>query len=250
MSPRGIKLNACAVQLAGTFKMSPGTIIQRHSLVLQATSICRLVFTFARYCFSLFSRSAQTMQTDAVSCSSNTTTSSIATALQQQQPSSTTTNQISSDTSSDSGLSIAQVTEEEDTSSPESSRSYRPDRRKQRRNPAVLVQWIEEHNSNPYPTKTEKQHLAALSGTTLRQLNDWFANARRNIKKLGYHTWRKKKGIPGCSTTNAPGKKTLSLHNDFIYCLLSKAISMSAANNPLSLSLSLSQAIELLGLVI
>ncbi len=96
----------------------------------------------------------------------------------------------------DTPLSSVGAEDEEsvDNSSPDSSVSpCRPERRKQRRNPAVLVEWIEDHPFNPYPTKQEKQQLAALSGMTLRQLNDWFANARRNIKKLGYEIWRKKR---------------------------------------------------------
>nr|CAC83019.1 iroquios homeodomain protein [Suberites domuncula] len=60
------------------------------------------------------------------------------------------------------------------------------------RNPAVLVLWIEEHSANPYPTKAEKNFLAHYAGMTTRQLNDWFANARRNIKKIGYETWKEK----------------------------------------------------------
>lgn len=61
-----------------------------------------------------------------------------------------------------------------------------------RRNPAVLIQWIEEHPQNPYPNKSEKQFLAYYAGMSQRQLNDWFANARRNIKKIGYETWKRK----------------------------------------------------------
>ena len=89
------------------------------------------------------------------------------------------------------------------TSTVSSSDHHPQQKRKPRRNPAVLVQWIEEHQSNPYPTKSEKQQLATLSGTTLRQLNDWFANARRNIKKFGYNSWRKKKAMPGLATSSS-----------------------------------------------
>ena len=60
------------------------------------------------------------------------------------------------------------------------------------RNPAVLVLWIEEHAQNPYPSKAEKHYLAHYAGMTQRQLNDWFANARRNIKKVGYQSWKEK----------------------------------------------------------
>ncbi len=63
---------------------------------------------------------------------------------------------------------------------------------KRPRNPAVLILWIEEHSLNPYPTKDEKRVLGHYAGMTQRQLNDWFANARRNIKKVGYPLWKEK----------------------------------------------------------
>ena len=61
-----------------------------------------------------------------------------------------------------------------------------------RRNTAVLVKWLSQHCQTPYPTKAEKRELTHLAGMNMRQLNDWFANARRNIKKLGYEKWKKK----------------------------------------------------------
>lgn len=80
------------------------------------------------------------------------------------------------------------------SSSPTDSGSSRlsPYSVRRRRNPAVLIRWIEEHPYNPYPTKAEKHYLAFYAGMTQRQLNDWFANARRNIKKVGYEAWKKK----------------------------------------------------------
>ena len=64
--------------------------------------------------------------------------------------------------------------------------------RKMRRNPGVLVRWIYLHERNYYPTKAEKEELCQDAGMTMRQLNDWFANARRNIKKKGMEYWKKK----------------------------------------------------------
>ena len=61
-----------------------------------------------------------------------------------------------------------------------------------RRNPAVLIQWIEEHLQNPYPSNGEKQYLANYAGMSQQQLNNWFLNARRNIRKIGYETWKRK----------------------------------------------------------
>ena len=75
----------------------------------------------------------------------------------------------------------------------------RPEKKtSKRRNPNVLIQWIEEHPNHPYPSKSDKQFLASQAGMNLRQLNDWFANARRNMKKLGFQTWlRKRNGMQG-----------------------------------------------------
>ena len=63
---------------------------------------------------------------------------------------------------------------------------------KSKRNHAVLIQWLETHYENPYPTKSEKHYLACYANMTQRQLNDWFANARRNIKKIGFAAWKAK----------------------------------------------------------
>ena len=57
----------------------------------------------------------------------------------------------------------------------------------------MLIRWIEEHPVHPYPTKAEKQGLAFYAGMTQRQLTNWFSKARRNIKKVGYENWKKKR---------------------------------------------------------
>lgn len=75
-----------------------------------------------------------------------------------------------------------------------------PCEKKLRRNPGVLIRWIHSHPNHPYPTKVEKDRLTEKAGMNLRQLNDWFANARRNIKKKGgYSRWKEKH--PGHSAT-------------------------------------------------
>nr|ADC29552.1 iroquois homeodomain protein b [Suberites domuncula] len=73
--------------------------------------------------------------------------------------------------------------------SPQRSTSSGP---RKRCNPAVLVLWIEEHSANLYPTKAEKNFLAHYANMTTCQLNDWFLNARRSIKKIGYEKWKEK----------------------------------------------------------
>lgn len=77
--------------------------------------------------------------------------------------------------------------------------------RKIRRNPGVLVRWIYLHERNYYPTKAEKEELCQDAGMTMRQLNDWFANARRNIKKKGMEYW-KKKHSPYSARLTQPGR--------------------------------------------
>ena len=103
-------------------------------------------------------------------------------------------------------------------SSSSGARAY-PIRR--RRNPAVLIRWIEEHPYNPYPTKAEKQGLAFYAGMTLRQLNDWFANARRNIKKVGYDSWKKKHSGFSAILSGIPfaGKRTDCTGSELSYFL-------------------------------
>ncbi|KAJ1548518.1 hypothetical protein HK405_002883 [Cladochytrium tenue] len=44
---------------------------------------------------------------------------------------------------------------------------------------AVLFQWLMENRHDPYPGDANKKQLAARTGLTLNQVNDWFINARR-----------------------------------------------------------------------
>ena len=89
---------------------------------------------------------------------------------------------------------------------------------RKRRNPAVLIRWIEDHPFNPYPTKGEKQGLAFYAGMTQRQLNDWFANARRNIKKVGYENWKKKHNGFSAILSGMPASKTEAWVSLYISC--------------------------------
>ena len=40
-----------------------------------------------------------------------------------------------------------------------------------------LVQWLDLHKTDPYPTKMEKKWLACDSGKTVGQIEGWFSNA-------------------------------------------------------------------------
>ncbi|KAJ3412829.1 Homeobox protein Meis2 [Chytridiales sp. JEL 0842] len=43
----------------------------------------------------------------------------------------------------------------------------------------VLTTWLEAHLDNPYPSIIEKEQLAGVTGLKVKQVNDWFINARR-----------------------------------------------------------------------
>eukprot|EP00300_Choanocystis_sp_HF-7_P024288 c25709_g1_i1.p1 GENE.c25709_g1_i1~~c25709_g1_i1.p1 ORF type:complete len:379 (-),score=62.48 c25709_g1_i1:48-1055(-) len=46
---------------------------------------------------------------------------------------------------------------------------------------ALLKSWLFAHRDNPYPTQSEKDELAEASGKSIRQINNWFINARRRL---------------------------------------------------------------------
>lgn len=47
------------------------------------------------------------------------------------------------------------------------------------RNREILNKWLEDHKENPYPTLEDKQKLVEETGLSIRQVKDWFINARR-----------------------------------------------------------------------
>ena len=52
------------------------------------------------------------------------------------------------------------------------------------RNPTCIhYNWYAEHESNPYPTREEKQELALDSGLTLQQVSFWFYRQRSKSGK-------------------------------------------------------------------
>ena len=59
------------------------------------------------------------------------------------------------------------------------------------RNPkCLLYNCYTEHESNPYPTREEKQELAVATGLTLQKVSTWFDRERRKLgktKKTGYY---------------------------------------------------------------
>ncbi|VDD84513.1 unnamed protein product [Mesocestoides corti] len=59
---------------------------------------------------------------------------------------------------------------------------------------ATLKAWLQDHVTNPYPTKSEKIMLAIITKMTFNQVSTWFANARRRLKKENKMTWSPKTG--------------------------------------------------------
>eukprot|EP00475_Leptophrys_vorax_P020785 TRINITY_DN2853_c0_g1_i2.p1 TRINITY_DN2853_c0_g1~~TRINITY_DN2853_c0_g1_i2.p1 ORF type:complete len:509 (-),score=110.87 TRINITY_DN2853_c0_g1_i2:152-1678(-) len=47
----------------------------------------------------------------------------------------------------------------------------------------ILYDWLRTHFDHPYPTKAEKEQIAAAAGITPDQVGQWFTNARRRIWK-------------------------------------------------------------------
>ncbi|PJF18225.1 putative HD-1 (homeodomain) [Paramicrosporidium saccamoebae] len=43
----------------------------------------------------------------------------------------------------------------------------------------LLLMWLEEHKDHPFPTGDEKKILMEKTGLDLKQLDNWFINARR-----------------------------------------------------------------------
>jgi hypothetical protein len=43
----------------------------------------------------------------------------------------------------------------------------------------ILLAWLEEHKQHPFPTVKEKEILMEKTGLDLKQLDNWFINARR-----------------------------------------------------------------------
>lgn len=73
----------------------------------------------------------------------------------------------------------------------------RPKRETARNMCRPLKQWLYAHRDLPYPNKGEKLDLAAKSKMTITQVSNWFANARRRLKKTvscqpGPLTWERR----------------------------------------------------------
>lgn len=62
----------------------------------------------------------------------------------------------------------------------------------------VMKDWLYTHVDNPYPTQSEKDAMAEDTGLTIKQINNWFINARRRYLN---------KGKTAASSVYAPTKR-------------------------------------------
>lgn len=54
----------------------------------------------------------------------------------------------------------------------------------------ILLEWLRDHSSNPYPTITEKKQLMEETGLNREQINVWFTNNRIRLGMTGSHAAR------------------------------------------------------------
>lgn len=59
---------------------------------------------------------------------------------------------------------------------------------------AILKKWLFDHVDVPYPSEDEKTDLMDQTELTLKQINNWFSNARRRtLKKMKFTRPKKRK---------------------------------------------------------
>ncbi|THV76782.1 hypothetical protein D6D28_00824 [Aureobasidium pullulans] len=74
----------------------------------------------------------------------------------------------------------------------------------------VLRNWLDEHQSNPYPTEDEKEQLGRTTGLRVAQINTWLANARRR-GKAGLKNKATMDGLPQSTTTSIPPSAAIGI---------------------------------------
>ena len=62
-------------------------------------------------------------------------------------------------------------------------------RTRHKKNTEYLKKWIASHPENLYPVKEEKILLGEISGLDYTQVDNFFGNTRRRIKKIGIQEW-------------------------------------------------------------
>lgn len=47
----------------------------------------------------------------------------------------------------------------------------------------ILTQWLKDNQADPYPSSTDKDNLAQLTGMSILQINNWFINGRIRMER-------------------------------------------------------------------
>lgn len=66
----------------------------------------------------------------------------------------------------------------------------------------ILNAWLQSHKKSPYPTVKDKEQLCLATGCTIRQINNWFGNARRRKLRKGRYHKPSRKQISSTSATD------------------------------------------------
>ncbi|OAF69444.1 Coiled-coil domain-containing protein [Intoshia linei] len=82
----------------------------------------------------------------------------------------------------------------------------------------IMMSWLREHKTNPYPNEIEKSMLVQATRLTMNQINYWFTNARRRILPkwaLAAHKAQNGEASKNLFIPNASMLKNVTLSNDF-----------------------------------
>jgi hypothetical protein len=112
----------------------------------------------------------------------------------------------------------------------------------------VLTAWIEANQAHPYPTDSDKATLQAETSLSHRQINNWFANARRRRHRpMASETQQAAHGVLYATCDNRRSLQSTHLVSTKIYqctfCTLSLATKYDWTRHELSVHLPLKRYI-------
>lgn len=89
----------------------------------------------------------------------------------------------------------------------------RPKREAARSMCRPLKQWLYAHRDLPYPTRADKVQLAGVARMSVVQVSNWFANARRRLKKTGQPAAAAASSSPSGATAVLSWEQRFKLYN-------------------------------------
>ena len=90
---------------------------------------------------------------------------------------------------------------------------------KRRKNTAILTQWMKRNFELRKPTKMEKISLGEQAFMTKLQVDDWFSNTRRVIKKISHPVWCDKHPTHSANPDARAEIQKIYGKNSAIYCI-------------------------------